>query len=87
MSKFKQWCMGLTLLWLSAILFYAVIMLPADIYVEMMNRTGLAFIAPFIMFMILTLFFIFIPYGYVVIMKDSFKKILDKEKEETKEEN
>jgi hypothetical protein len=32
--------------------------------------------------MILMLFFIVIPYGYVIIMKDSFKKILDKENEE-----
>jgi hypothetical protein len=63
-------------------LFFAIIILPAEIFVELMNRTGLAFIAPFIMFMILMLFFIVMPYGYIVIMKDSFKKILDKENEE-----
>lgn len=82
MKKFKQWVLGLLMMWWSTMLFFAIIILPAEIFVELMNRTGLAFIAPFIMFMILMLFFIVIPYGYVVIMKDSFKKILDKENEE-----
>lgn len=82
MKKFKQWVLGLLMMWWSTMLFFAIIILPAEIFVELMNRTGLAFIAPFIMFMILMLFFIVIPYGYIIIMKDSFKKILDKENEE-----
>jgi hypothetical protein len=82
MKKFKQWVLGLLMMWWSTMLFFAIIILPAEIFVELMNRTGLAFIAPFIMFMILMLFFIVMPYGYIVIMKDSFKKILDKENEE-----
>ena len=82
MKKFKQWVLGLLMMWWSTMLFFAIIILPAELFVELMNRTGLEFIAPFIMFIILMLFLILIPYVYVVIMKDSFKKILDKENEE-----